>query len=35
MKQKTKQLIALILAIAIGASIFAGALSIIIYNFMH
>ena len=35
MKQKTKQIIALILAIAIGGSIIAGALSLIILNFMH
>ena len=34
MKQKTKQIIALILAIAIGGSIFAGALSILILNFI-
>ena len=35
MKQKTKQIIALILAIAIGGSIIAGTLSLIILSFLH
>lgn len=35
MKQKTKQVIALILAIAISGSFIAGAISLIILNLMH
>ena len=35
MKQKTKQIIALILAITIGGSFIVGAISLIILNLMH